>query len=75
MIEDTTTKQETVNNKECFVIMPISDTDGYEQGHFTRVYDYLIKPSLEKANLIPQRADDVTTANIKIGRASCRERV
>lgn len=31
--------------KTCFVIMPISDVDGYEKGHFIRVYDYLIKPA------------------------------
>ena len=31
--------------KTCFVIMPISDVDGYEKGHFGRVYEYLIKPA------------------------------
>ena len=30
------------NNKKCFVIMPISDADGYDKGHFNRVYEYLI---------------------------------
>ena len=35
--------------KTCFVIMPISDVDGYEKGHFIRVYDYLIKPACEIA--------------------------
>lgn len=23
--------------KKCFVIMPISDAEGYDKGHFTRV--------------------------------------
>lgn len=26
------------DQKECFVIMPISDAEGYDKGHFTRVY-------------------------------------
>ena len=37
------------NNKKCFVIMPISDADGYDKGHFNRVYEYLIKPACEEA--------------------------
>ena len=24
---------------ECFVIMPISDVEGYDKGHFDRVYN------------------------------------
>lgn len=38
-------------NKRCFVIMPISDTDGYDNGHFTTVYNHLIKPAVIKAGL------------------------
>lgn len=26
-------------NKNCFVIMPISDCEGYEEGHFLHVYN------------------------------------
>ena len=26
-------------NKDCFVIMPIADCEGYEKGHFAHVYD------------------------------------
>lgn len=47
----------------CFVLMPISDQDGYDQGHFGRVYDHLIKPACEEASFIPMRADDETKTN------------
>ena len=55
-------QQET--KKTCFVIMPISDADNYENGHFTRVYEHLIKPACEQAGFEPIRADDTTKANI-----------
>ena len=44
----------------CFVIMPISDASGYESGHFSRVYEYLLKPSIEAAGFEAVRADDET---------------
>jgi hypothetical protein len=49
--------------KKCFIIMPISDQDGYEKGHFTRVYQHLIKPACEKAGFAPVRADDEIKTN------------
>lgn len=39
------TKKETIKEKVCFVVMPIADMDDYENGHFTRVYNHLIKPA------------------------------
>jgi hypothetical protein len=42
----------------CFVLMPISDISGYETGHFARVYEHLIKPSVIEAGYKPIRADD-----------------
>src|SRR3954468_2442510 len=42
----------------CFVIMPISDADGYEPGHFGRVYEHLLKPAIVQAGFVPVRADD-----------------
>jgi hypothetical protein len=36
-------------DKKCFIIMPISDQEGYEKGHFSRVYKHLIKPACEKS--------------------------
>lgn len=53
-------------NKRCFVIMPISDTDGYDNGHFTTVYNHLIKPAVIKAGFEPIRADDTFKTNIII---------
>ena len=50
-------------SKNCFVIMPISDVDGYDSGHFDRVYDYLIKPACEKAGFTPIRADKNNRSN------------
>lgn len=49
--------------KNCFVIMPISDMEGYEKGHFGRVYDHLIRPACEASGFVPIRADDATKTN------------
>lgn len=50
--------------KECFIIMPIADRDGYEEGHFGRVYKWIIKPACEKAGYVPRRADDVSASHM-----------
>ncbi len=44
--------------KKCFIIMPASDPDGYAQGHFNRVYQYIIVPACRLAGFSPARADD-----------------
>ncbi|WP_205770589.1 hypothetical protein [Morganella morganii] len=44
--------------KTCFIIMPIADHPSYENGHFHRVYEYLIKPACENAGYKAIRADD-----------------
>jgi hypothetical protein len=49
--------------KTCFVIMPISDVDGYPTGHFKRVYEFLIKPACKLAGFEPIRADDILNTN------------
>lgn len=51
-------------NKDCFVIMPISECDGYEKGHFKHVYEDIIKPAVEKAGYIAIRADEVNATNL-----------
>ncbi|MFZ2160612.1 MAG: hypothetical protein WAW02_00205 [Sideroxyarcus sp.] len=52
----------------CFVIMPISDTHGYESGHFGRVYEHILKPAIIQAGYVPVRADDaVKTDYIVVG--------
>ena len=50
--------------KECFVIMPISDGEEYEKGHFRAVFEDIIKPAVVSAGFTPQRADDVQRANM-----------
>lgn len=49
---------------ECFVIMPISDPDGYPEGHFQKVYDYIHRPAIETAGFKPKRADEVEKTNL-----------
>ena len=47
----------------CFILMPISDPEGYEREHFQRVYEHLIVPSCEEAGFDPIRADEVKKTN------------
>lgn len=44
-------------------MMPISDMEGYSEGHFSRVYEHIIRPACVIAELDPIRADDVMTTN------------
>lgn len=44
--------------KTCFVIMPISDPSGYEEGHFLKVYQDVFSPAIEAAGYIPHRVDE-----------------
>lgn len=53
--------------KECFVIMPISDSEPYEEGHFKLVYEHLIKPACLEAGFKPIRADDVANTSFIVG--------
>ena len=48
---------------ECFVIMPISDPEGYEEGHFRRVYEDILAPAIAAAGFIPVRADEDRRTN------------
>lgn len=50
-------------NKDCFVIMPISDADGYDKGHFDRVYEDIVKPAVSNTEFIARRADEVKETN------------
>jgi|WetSurMetagenome_2_1015567.scaffolds.fasta_scaffold67374_1 hypothetical protein len=62
--EKSTGIDESKPSKKCFVIMPISDVDGYIPGHFDRVFDYLIKPACERAGFEAIRADKTSKANL-----------
>jgi hypothetical protein len=61
--EDITTEN-SYSNKTCFAIMPISDPENYEQGHFRRVYENLISPAIREAGFEPFRADDNHGTNL-----------
>lgn len=45
-------------DKQCFVIMPISDPKDYESGHFRSVYEDIFIPAIKEAGYVPKRADD-----------------
>lgn len=49
---------------ECFVIMPISDCDGYSKGHFLHVFEDIITPACDKAGFRGFRADQVKQSNL-----------
>lgn len=55
--------QENEQEKSCFVMMPISDMEGYDKGHFKRVYEHIIKPSCQNTGFKPVRADEVSSSN------------
>lgn len=55
---------ENNENEECFVIMPISNQEGYEIGHFDRVYEDIFKPAIQKAGFKPFRVDDSKSSNV-----------
>ncbi|MBB3800830.1 hypothetical protein FHR47_001064 [Xanthomonas arboricola] len=57
-------KATTTELPVCFLIMPIADPDGYEKGHFTRVYEDVFKPACQKSGYQSVRADEVKQTNL-----------
>ena len=57
-------KREENQEDQCFVIMPISSQNGYDEDHFQLVYEDIIRPSIIASNLKPFRADE--TKNTKL---------
>ena len=55
---------EATKKKDCFIIMPIADTDGYPPGHFKHVYENIVSPACEMAGYHAVRADDVKATNL-----------
>ena len=49
---------DTKEKELCFVIMPISDQGDYPTGHFTKVYEQIIKPAVEDAGYEAYRVDE-----------------
>jgi hypothetical protein len=60
-MSEATLKKEIV---ECFVIMPISNQNDYDDGHFTLVYEDIIKPAIQANNMRPIRADETKNTNL-----------
>lgn len=52
------------NKGKCFVIMPISDPDGYDKGHFESVYKDIFAPAIEKAGYTPHRVDEDASSGL-----------
>lgn len=52
------------DGKKCFVIMPISDVEGYPAGHFREVYEHLIKPSVEESGYECELATSTSSAHM-----------
>lgn len=48
----------------CFVIMPISSQQGYDEDHFQLVYEDIICPAIEAADMVPVRADETKSTNL-----------
>ena len=48
----------------CFVIMPITDPEGYLAGHFKHVFEDIFAPACDKAGYFPVRADQVRQTNL-----------
>lgn len=61
--EDALVEHDLVNG-DCFIIMPIADCDGYDKGHFSKVYEDIFKPACVNANFRPVRADEVKQTNL-----------
>ncbi|MFJ5468424.1 response regulator [Pectobacterium carotovorum] len=62
--EEKESQAQPEKKKTCFVIMPIADIPGYDSGHFTRVYNHLIKPACEAAGFDATRADDSKSSHM-----------
>ncbi|MCM2438099.1 hypothetical protein HGO34_00010 [Agrobacterium vitis] len=54
----------TADLKTCFVIMPISDVDGYPAGHFSEVYKQLIEPAVNAAGYQCSLATSTSSAHM-----------
>lgn len=53
--------------KKCFIILPLSEPDGYAKGHFNRVYQYIIVPACRLAGFTAMRVGDATIDDTPLG--------
>lgn len=61
-------KAQMPEKKTCFVIMPFSDPEGYELGHFRSIYKYTFEPAIRAAGYEPLRIDDNSVSNLIHGK-------
>lgn len=61
-------KSREEKKEKCFVIMPISDQGDYTTGHFAKVYEQIIKPSIEEAGYEAYRVDENNICDSIIGK-------
>ncbi len=54
----------STKNNECFIIMPISDPNDYDKGHFKRIYEDIFKPACLDVGLEPIRSDDIAETSL-----------
>ena len=64
MAEEIRRTEQLDTRKKCFVIMPFSDPEGYEPGHFRKIYDYIFKPAIEAAGYMAERIDEDSVSNL-----------
>ncbi len=53
--------------KKCFIILPLSEPDGYAKGHFNRVYQYIIVPACRMAGFTAIRVGDPNMDDTPLG--------
>lgn len=63
-------KEQSITNKEnikdlpvCFVIMPFTDPDNYDKGHFKKIYEQIFVPAINNAGYKPDRVDENNASN------------
>jgi hypothetical protein len=56
--------EEGIRKPMCFVIMPVSEPEGYVKGHFRHVYDDILAPACNQAGFSAIRADLVKQSNL-----------
>lgn len=54
--------------QRCLVIMPFSDPNGYESGHFRKIYDHILVPAIAMAGYLPHRIDENTESTMIHGK-------
>lgn len=62
--EKPTAKETSPTENACFVMMPVSDPEGYTKGHFKHVFEDIINPACAQAGFVAIRADQVKQSNL-----------